>query len=194
MRAYPRSRARGSWLQAALCRCWLLMSGGCLYDADHRCGDDRHLDGRVCVCNAGTREQNGVCVMAVPDAGAGAPGAECKQDEDCEADEHRLCKRTASGGGYCTRSECAANEDCPQSFFCVTDAAPSFCSRPPTGQGEHCSSSADCAGFDATFCGVGDPRGATCWVPDCTDGSCEPGYMCYDLSQLLPGAPKACVR
>jgi hypothetical protein len=186
--------ARCLWLQVFRSSCWLLLCGACLYDPDDRCGDDRHLEGRVCVCNAGSEERNGVCEAALPDAGAGGPGADCAADEDCEAAEHSICKRTPSGGGYCTRAECASDEDCPQSFFCVSDVSPSFCSRPPTGQGESCSSSADCQSFDATFCGVGDPRGATCWVPDCTDDSCEPGYMCFDLSQLLPGAPKACVR
>ena len=166
---------------------------GCLYDAENRCGSDRHLDGRVCVCNKGSEERDGVCQPALPDAGAGGLGAACQSDADCVEGDHPLCKQSA-GGDYCTQSECARDEDCPESYFCVEDAAPSFCSRPPTGQGMPCGSAADCKGSDATFCGVGDPRGATCWVPDCTDGSCQPGYMCFDLSQLLPGAPKACVK
>lgn len=186
--------ARCSWLQVLYCCFALLLCGACLYDADDRCGDDRRLDGDVCVCKAGSAERDGVCQAVLPDAGAGASGADCERDEDCAAGEGSVCKRTASGSGYCTRSGCANDKDCPPSYFCVTDAAPSFCSRPPTGQGESCSSSADCSAYDATFCGVGDPRGATCWVPDCTEHSCEPGYMCFDLSQLLPGAPKACVR
>lgn len=148
----------------------------------------------MCVCNAGTAERGGKCQPATPDAGAGGPGARCDSDEDCsDLGEHRLCKHTASGSGYCTLSGCSKGEDCPESFFCVADTE-SYCSRPPTGQGKICSSSADCEGLDASFCGVGDPRGAICWVPDCTPNSCESGYMCYDLSQLLPGAPKACVR
>ena len=161
------ARARCSSLRGALY--WLLWCSGCLYDADHRCGDDRHLAGLVCVCNAGTEERGGKCQPAVPDAGMGGPGAGCDRDEDCsELGERRLCKHTTSGEGYCTQSACSTNQDCPESFFCVTDAD-SFCSRPPTGQGKSCNSASDCQGLDASFCGVGDPRGATCWVP----GNCR---------------------
>jgi hypothetical protein len=187
------TRARRSWQWGTL-GCWLLLYSGCLYDADRRCGDDRHLEGRVCVCDAGEVERAGTCQATARDAGARGPGSACEQDEDCQEGEHRLCKHTPSGASYCTRSNCAGDADCRDGFFCVEDAAPSFCSRSPTGQGKPCSAQSDCEGLDATFCGMGDPRGATCWVPDCTANSCEPGYMCYDVSQLLPGAPWACVR
>ena len=176
----------------ALC-VWLLLGAGCLYDAEHRCGDDRVLQGFVCVCKPGQVERSGRCQPAPQDAGATGPGAECQHDADCTRGARPICRQTGVAG-YCTEAGCASDGDCPEDFFCVTDAAPSFCARPPTGQGMVCSSAADCQGFDASFCGVGDPRGARCCVPDCTEHGCAPGYTCYDLSQLLPGAPRACVQ
>ncbi|MFT3924483.1 MAG: hypothetical protein QM778_18235 [Myxococcales bacterium] len=60
-----------------------------------------------------------------------------------------------------------------------------------TGQLEPCSSNADCAGFDASFCNVKD---GYCIVPDCTADSCDPGWTCTDLSMFVPGLPMACTH
>jgi hypothetical protein len=63
--------------------------------------------------------------------------------------------------------------------------------RPPyTGQKEPCTSHANCAGFDATYC---NPISGKCQVQGCSDGSCDPGYMCVDLGMYIPGEPKVCL-
>lgn len=58
-----------------------------------------------------------------------------------------------------------------------------------TGQMEPCSSSTDCSGFDASFCNT---LNGYCIVPDCSADSCDSGWTCTDLSQFVPGLPKAC--
>ena len=178
------------------CMCLAVLASACLYDDDHRCGRERVLQGLICVCKPGFVERASACEPAPPatDAGACQPGSTCDQDKDCCQGDHPLCRMSASGVGYCTTSDCQTSEDCPGGFFCAVEPEGSYCSRMPTGQGEHCESSTDCKGFDASFCGVGDPRGATCWVPNCTDQSCAPGYTCFDLSPYIPGAPKVCAQ
>lgn len=63
--------------------------------------------------------------------------------------------------------------------------------EPYSGQREPCVSSDDCAGFDATYC---NPVLSICMVPDCTEDSCDPGYMCFDLSMFAPGEPTVCLH
>lgn len=63
--------------------------------------------------------------------------------------------------------------------------------RPPySGQKEPCTSHADCAGYDATYC---NPLIMKCLVEGCTETSCDPGYMCIDLGMYIPGEPKVCL-
>ncbi|MET0340461.1 MAG: hypothetical protein ABW252_05635 [Polyangiales bacterium] len=170
----------------------MLVLVSCLYDPDDRCGDDmRHLEGRVCVCDPGTVEVSGRCAPTPPPTGG--LGVACADDAACGDPAYPHCHR-AEPGGYCTMMGCTTTADCPQTYFCVRDGLPAYCARFPTGQGKTCRSSDDCKGLDASFCGVGDPRGATCWVPHCTDLSCAPGFMCFDVSAYLPGAPKVCVQ
>jgi hypothetical protein len=59
-----------------------------------------------------------------------------------------------------------------------------------TGQKAPCSTSEDCAGYDASYClrlyGV-------CLVPNCTPDSCDDGWSCLDISVIETGAPPVCI-
>ena len=61
----------------------------------------------------------------------------------------------------------------------------------PTGEDMPCSSSADCAGFEATFCDTFVT--GTCLVSGCTvvPDSCSAGKECCDLSSF--GLPPLCI-
>jgi hypothetical protein len=62
--------------------------------------------------------------------------------------------------------------------------------RPYTGQKEPCTSDANCAGFDATYCNL---LVGQCQMQGCTETGCDPGYMCIDLGMYIPGEPEVCL-
>ena len=62
-------------------------------------------------------------------------GAECTDDDDCtEADQTCL---TEFKGGYCGKSGCTSNRDCPESSACVAhDNGTNYCFRICTDKAE----------------------------------------------------------
>jgi hypothetical protein len=74
---------------------------------------------------------------------------------------------------------------------CGGDAGCADASTLPTGLGASCSSSADCAAYEATYCESFQSH--TCQVEGCTlePDDCYPGSICCDLTAF--GMPTLCV-
>lgn len=180
----------------ALC-CALVAS--CEYDSDDRCGPGQVMRGRLCFCAEGKMLKGNACVDA-PMSAAGAPapaptsgqGAACTTNAECTEAPYTTCVTKNASSGYCSNTGCS--NDCETGYFCATDATPSYCKRNPTGQDDPCTSMADCANKDASFCAMNPAGGSNCVVPDCTTGGCSPTFpVCYDLGMAVPGAPDICV-
>ncbi len=89
------------------------------------------------------------------------------------------------------RPRCVATTDCESGDYCDLGAATPVCRPLPTGQGTACSRSADCAGFEASYCET--MVSETCLVRDCTPAlnNCSDDYRCCDLAPL--GMPALCL-
>jgi hypothetical protein len=185
-------RPRGAEVKALwVALCALLAGSSCLVDSDHRCGDDQRLADGLCLCVEGYALQAGRCVAtsvkSEPDGGIGVactPGS-----LPCSDPDFPLCQTAASGRSYCTSTGCSTSADCSPGFVCNRSSSPSYCRRFYEGQKETCTSTADCARFDAQYCVV---QLNMCIVRDCEPDSCDPDWTCFDLSQILPGEPKVC--
>jgi hypothetical protein len=182
----------------------------CTYDPDDRCGPNAEVygDGLRCVCVAGAALTPTGCVMCGPNEEAGATACQCVPgysrpagDGACEEDPMTgqglacddatpcadplavHCEADASGSGYCTTTDCTETP-CSGDYACDESASPSVCLRPPIGQGLSCSSAADCAGTEATFCDTVESQ--TCLVRGCSvsPNDCFIGWSCCDLSSL----------
>jgi hypothetical protein len=188
---------------------------GCVYDPDHRCGDNQVLspDGRQCMCveNAvmtthgctlcGANEipGDGACTCA-PGYTRPTPEAACQQapsalglacdaaSAPCTDPTYATCHVTAGTAGYCTKAGCTTAADCTNGYACDTGAVPAYCKRPPVGAGLACQTSADCAGTEATYCDAVVTH--LCHVQGCTrtPDNCFPGYACCDLTPF--GVPQ----
>lgn len=180
---------------------FVAQAGGCVACAEHevaRAG--------ACVCAPGYgRSTSGPCEACPPgevqvdQACACPPGAErdpitascaqsglgaaCTADPDCIDASYPTCRLDAAPG-YCTRQDCATDADCGEPFACDASGTPSYCRRPPLGQGAACTSSDDCAGTEATYCDTFASN--LCLVEGCTPGGsdCFIGWSCCDLSSL----------
>lgn len=115
---------------------------------------------------------------------AASLGEACETDMSC-AESAPHCTSTAAGDGYCTITGCAANADCTAGWSCELDAGMHFCKRPPTGQGEHCDTSADCAAYESTFCET--LQSHTCLLEKCAthENTCPNEWSCCDLTSLI---------
>ena len=171
----------------------------CIVDDDARCSPKQFLDDGLCRCIEGTMQVGNGCVASVLDAsmdadGGAAPegglGATCSAEAPCTSPAYPSCQVAPSGAHYCTSTGCTGASDCPSGHACVTTGATSYCRRPYTGQGIPCESTATCTG-DARFC---SSFLRTCLVPDCTEGSCDPGYTCFAAGEFMPGTPNVCVK
>lgn len=180
----------------------------CLYDADHRCGANEHvaslgscecndgfaLQGNQCLpCQANEVWQAGTCVCAAGyardgDAGAcvlSSAGMECDATapSSCADPKFNVC-RPANGSAYCT-TDCASDTDCPHGFTCDSTTSPSTCETFALGQGDSCTSDADCVGKDATYCE--NIQSHVCLVEGCSTTSplsCSEGWTCCDLHSV----------
>jgi hypothetical protein len=188
---------------------------GCVYDADDRCSPgqvivshDRcacapglvAIDGVCQACPEHEVEQNGSCVCEQGYTRADESsacvedvpglGVACSDDVDCAEAPFTHCQADPAGD-YCTATGCGSTADCAAGFACDTAADPSYCKRPPLGQGAACETSADCASYEATYCEV--IEGNVCLVQGCGDGSveCFEGWQCCDLTAF--GLPMLCV-
>ena len=203
LRAKPKAATKRRIMWGAL----TVMAVGCVLDPDDRCGpnqvawegDERCVcapgsaytpDGCVpcgehevvtptgCSCDTGfSRGGDGVCAEVV-----GGIGTACTTDAECANPAYPHCQ-TSPGGNYCTSLNCEAG--CDADFSCNLAASPSYCLRPPTGNGNACTSDADCAGKDANYCELFVSH--TCLVNNCTASpdSCFTGSECCEF----PGTP-----
>lgn len=165
----------------------------CLYDSSDVCGPRQH-EGTTgaCVCDAGyAADASGICRKQVADPAA--LGAACDADTPCDDPKYSQCHAASDTSGYCTNVDCDSDDDCDGDYTCDDAAEPSYCRRPPTGQGEPCASDDDCKDFEADYCLV-NPVMSACLVAGCTaDADCTPGWTCEDYSGALPGTPPVCV-
>lgn len=147
----------GSSVSALLVRWSLpvacLLSTAC-YDAKDRCGKGERFseEDQLCVCRSGLTATENGCEKA-----ASTPAAPTDDDDG------------ASGPG---------DSDAGESPGPAAEPEPSG----PEGLGTPCTSNADCAGTEATFCDMLITGG--CLVEGCAlDGTdCAVGYECQDLS------------
>jgi hypothetical protein len=136
-----------------------------------------------CACAPGhAPEASGkpFCV-AVPSA----VGRACSESKPCDVLPYDRCQPAATGGeGYCTTAGCTTSADCPSGYACDRASTPSYCRRPPVGQGKACTANGDCAGQEAGLCG--SPYLNQCLVEGCTvsPNNCHEGWTCCDLTGL----------
>jgi hypothetical protein len=197
---------------------WLalgLFASGCVLDSDDLCGPNQVIwgDDQRCVCAEGTAYTPTGCVACGANELGSAAGCVCVEGYarptpvdaclEIPAGIGDVCRGDADCGnpyphcqlggaeGYCTSENCTGAADCTGGYGCNTGATPTYCQRPPTGAGKACTSPADCAGGDATFCDVFVT--GTCLVQDCnlTSDDCFVGTECCDLSSF--GLPPLCV-
>lgn len=131
-------------------------SSGCLYDSADRCGHDQELDEHdLCQCVDGRALVGGEC-------------------EPCEG-EHEV----ASGGA------CGCEEGFVRDGQGVCTDEENVVGTWPTGQGEPCDVSDDCAGQQATYCETFFIH--QCLVEGCAlEGAapCSEGWLCCDFTDL----------
>ena len=187
-----------------------VLPGGCVYDSANRCGAHQVMygDASRCVCDTASVTTATGCTPCgeheVPsasgctcEAGYSKPstdsacvetpsglGTPCDATTPCTDATFDYCGTGADGSGYCTTSGCATPDDCSGGYACNTTASPSFCERPPVGAGAACTSDADCAGTEATYCDTVFSH--SCLVRDCvvSPNNCFSGTECCDLSSL----------
>ncbi|HMA92751.1 MAG TPA: hypothetical protein VKP30_08700 [Polyangiaceae bacterium] len=152
-----------------------LTAAGCV-----PCGEHEVPGQSGCVCDAGFSRpaEGGACVAATS-----AQGTACSAATPCTDANYSYCALDSSGSGYCTKSGCTTAAECEGGYDCNTGVTPSICRRPPVGAGKACTSAAECAGTDATFC---DSMMKVCIVEGCTvtPNNCFSGYLCCDLSKF----------
>lgn len=201
-----RLRLRGAALAVSVSA--LLMA--CTFDADDRCGRHQSLsrDHERCVCDEGFAFTPSGCVACGAHEVAGDSGCVCESGyvrpaegascepvpltlgEACDANapcsdaDYDFCEPTSDGQGYCTSRGCTTSSDCSGGYACDTGVTPSVCRRPPLGLGKACSSEADCASGEATFCDTFQSH--QCLVQGCTltPDNCFVGWECEDLTSL----------
>lgn len=176
-----------------------VVAGGCVYNADSRCGpamtfvdsasacvcdnnavpivggcrpcaDDEIASGAVCMCAAGqTKNADNICVTI---AGLG---------DVCDAATMPCTDATYSycAAGTCTE-RCTTNADCDSAYTCATWEPQPYC-RTFEGLGASCVTSADCSG-DANFCDTFQTH--SCGIAGCslTADDCPRDSQCCDFS------------
>lgn len=175
------------WLTLGGSISFLAVAGpSCMYDKSNPCGDDlvveKDADGNErCVCPAGTIYSPTGCVECGPNQIV--QGAACVCDEGYTMGADGKCQEISSTGaagdtGTGSEPECAVNDDCDTTEICAAGVC-----RQPTGWGATCTTSDDCAGFEANFC---DTFQGGCTVSNCTNvpNTCPAGYDCCDLSAV----------
>jgi hypothetical protein len=176
-----------------------------------KCGENEIVGATACVCkdNYGRTNENASCEPCgkneVTSAtgtcecksgfGKESPKAECKPlpagigvacdatATPCTDATYNYCYTGSATTGYCTTQGCATNGDCENGYMCDLNSTPSYCRRAPLGAGKVCTTDADCAGTEATYCDKDFSK--TCLVQGCTvtPDNCFTGTECCDLSQ-----------
>jgi hypothetical protein len=140
----------------------------------------------ACICDAGFARTSPQEACAAITSG---PGASCNASTPCSDPSFSYCRAAEGTEGYCTSQACTTSANCSTGYTCDLAASPSFCARPPTGLGNPCTSDADCAGNDATYCDLFVTKG--CLVQGCSlsPDNCPEGYECCDLSAYMIPKP-----
>ena len=191
---------------AVLSLFFALVQTGCLVDSENRCGTHQVLQNDLCICErgyglfgntcqaCGANEvgSNDGCQCAAgfgrsnptqPCAAAAALGQTCAADADCTDAAFPFCA-SSSDTRYCTLPDCTASTDCINNYSCNTRGPRTFCERPPTGVGQSCRTSADCAGLEASYCE--STLSHACLKDACkSDPSICPGdWVCCDIALI----------
>jgi hypothetical protein len=143
------------------------------------CGENEVGGASGCTCATGfARDADGACAPVL--AGQGAP---CSTSMPCTDATFNYCATSANAQGYCTTAGCTGNADCTTGYACEPGATP-YCKRSPVGAGMSCTSSADCAGTEATFCDTIVEH--ACLVEGCSvsPNNCFGGRLCCDLTKF----------
>ena len=153
----------------------------CVYDSKDRCGPHQVMfEDLRCVCDAQSVATETGCKPIT------ALGTACDENTHCTDAKFDHCEAGADGSGYCTNTGCASSEDCTDSYACDLTVTPSVCRRPPVGLSMSCTSDADCAGTEATFCDT--LYSHSCLVQGCSlaPDNCFVGWQCCDLGGPQP--------
>ena len=137
------------------------------------CGAHEVPGATGCVCEAGyVKPEGGVCELAPMGLGTA-----CETSAQCTDAAYGQCVNGSDGKGYCTNA-CTSPEDCTGGYAC--DGA--VCRKPPEGLGKSCTSDAECAGTEATYCDTFQSH--SCLVQGCSlaPDNCFTGWECCDLS------------
>lgn len=148
------------------------------------CGPNERGAGTLCTCVEGFgRSATTDECEALPDQ----LGRACEPESDpCGDETYSYCAVDSPGAnGYCTARDCTQNDECDEGYACELEASPSYCSAPPTGQGEACGTSADCSGYDAGYCEAFTSK--RCLVDNCLSAevTCHGSWVCCDYGDLL---------
>jgi hypothetical protein len=149
------------------------------------CGEHQIGSATGCVCEQGyTPSDDGACVPL-----PGGIGVACSETQPCTDSTFNYCQIEKDGSGYCTTSNCTSPTDCIGGYACDTSGPTSVCKRPPAGLGLSCTSNADCAGTEATYCDVFFSH--ICLVQGCTvaPNNCFTGWDCCDLTMYGVAEP-----
>jgi branched-chain amino acid transport system substrate-binding protein len=93
--------------------------------------------------------------------------------------------------GNITGKACNNTLDCNDGDYCDKSQTPAVCTPPPSGQGEPCSSDADCEGYEADYCDT--LVSYTCMKQGCSEelNDCSDDRICCDYAWL--GLPSLCI-
>lgn len=138
------------------------------------CGTNEAISGDKCVCAAGF-------VRGATGCAPSNLGGACTSDADCAAGDQPHCRLPA---GYCTKTGCATNADCnvDADYACATTATPTYCQRPPLGQGGACTMTGPdpACSSEAPLCVQNACTAAGCQ----TDAGCSPSRKCCDFTKF----------
>lgn len=151
-----------------------------------KCGDNEIAGPTSCVCDAGFfRPAPGQACEPAPQG----LGAACDTSVPCAGEPYSHCETVDDSAGYCTSTGCSSSDQCTDGYQCDLAVSPSICRKPPVGLGTPCSTDAECAGTEATYCDTFMSK--TCRQQGCTfaPDSCFIGTQCCDLSQFGVAQP-----
>jgi hypothetical protein len=151
------------------------------------CGANEEVKENKCACKEGF-------ARTTPEAACEESmlGSDCDTDADCPS-AFPYCATDRSAGGYCTTLGCSDASGCAEGWACEQAQPMNYCSRAPSGQGLPCTTSADCANYEASYCEA--VMSKTCLVSNCAIGEavCFGAYTCCNISAIAESVPSLCV-
>lgn len=150
------------------------------------CGENEVVKDRVCTCQAGFVRASGTGICTASAIGASCSSAPCSA-------EFPFCYGEGTPAAYCTRRDCASNADCPESWSCENSAGTRYCRKAPSGLGVSCTSSPDCAAYEASYCEAFQSH--TCFIQGCAVGTatCPNEWLCCDYALLVNSPLSTCI-